>query len=754
MQHIYVHENPLTFHLQSDELSYIISILPGGLPGQLYCGKRLRDRESFDHLHGKTMPFAAALTAMSGVLPEESQRLEYPCYGSSDYRQGAVSLLQENGSRLAAFAYESYAITPGKPCLEGLPATYTEDAGEASTLVLTLRDGATGVRCELYYTIFSEGGALARSVRFVNEGKQTLYLERAMSLCLDLPDDAYEWISLNGAWGRERMPSAARLTTGLQGVESIRGNSSHQSNPFLALKRVHTTEESGEALGFSLVYSGNFLAQVQVDQNGFSRVLMGINPAWFSWELKPGDAFQTPEAVMVYSDRGLNGMSRCFHRLYRARLVRGPWRDRPRPILINNWEATQFNISEELILRIAEKAAECGIEMFVLDDGWFGARRSDSAGLGDWFPAREVLPNGVKGLSEKVTALGMKFGLWIEPEMVNPDSDLYRAHPDWILRTPDRRATQFRNQCVLDFSRPEVVDYIHGMLSAILRESKISYIKWDMNRSITECWSAALPPRRQGEVFHRYILGVYALYERLISEFPDILFESCASGGGRFDPGMLYYAPQTWTSDDTDAYERLKIQYGTSLVYPISSIGSHVSAVPNFQTGRRVSLKLRADVAYFGTFGYELDLNELTPEEQRDVARYTAFMKQHRELIQFGDFYRLASPFEGNDTGWMAVSGDRSQAVVGWYHALHQVNAPGRYLKLAGLDPDAAYSVHIPADDPAQDAAACPTREIGVFYGDELMNVGVLSHPDQSAIEGFLSPAGDFCSEIFLLSKK
>ena len=743
MQNIFVHENPMIFHLQNDEISYIITVLPGGLPGQLYCGKRLRDREGLISLQEKPLPFSMALTMLSGILPEECQRLEYPCYGSSDYRQGAVSLLQENGSRLAAFVYDGYEILPGKPKLEGLPATYTEAEGEATTLVLKLKDEVAGARCDLYYTIFAEGGALARSAKITNTGSQTLRLEKAMSLCLDLPDADYEWISLDGAWSRERIPHTARLTTGFQGVESIRGNSSAQHNPFLALKRPHTTEQSGEALGFSLVYSGNFLAQAQVDSNGFTRILMGINPAWFSWELQPGAAFQTPEAVMVYSDRGLSGMSQCFHRLYRRRLARGPWREKPRPVLINNWEATQFDLTEEKILQIARKAAECGIEMFVLDDGWFGARRSDRAGLGDWVPAREVLPGGITGLAKKVTALGMKFGLWIEPEMVNPDSDLYRAHPDWILRMPDRRTTLFRNQCVLDFSRPEVVDHIYAMLFAVLRDADISYIKWDMNRSITECWSAALPPHRQGEVFHRYILGVYSLYEKLIAAFPDILFESCASGGGRFDPGMLYYAPQAWASDDTDAYERLKIQYGTSFVYPVSSMGSHVSAVPNQQTGRSASLRMRADVAYFGTFGYELDLNTLTPEEQQEVARYTAFMKAHRDLIQSGTFYRLASPFEGSDGAWMCVSENGQEAIVGWYHALHQVNAPAPRLKLAGLKPGSAYTVSLPDE----------AGTLGTFYGDELMQVGLLSHPDQSALEAFIHQSGDFSSEIFLLKE-
>ncbi|MBQ9952687.1 MAG: alpha-galactosidase [Clostridia bacterium] len=747
MHRIYVHESPMTFHLQNDEMSYIISVGPEGLPEQLYCGKRLHDRECFDHLRCKGLPFGVALTMGKGYDAEEVMRLEYPAYGSSDYRQGAVSILQENGSRMAAFVYESYEILQGKPQLQELPAIYTENPEEASTLVIRLLDNAAGVRCELYYTIFSLGGAVARSVRFQNIGTQTLYLERAMSLCLDLPDSDYEWISLDGSWGRERTPHTAHLTTGYQGVESIRGNSSHQHNPFIALKRPHTSEHSGEALGFSLVYSGNFLAQIQVDNTGFSRVLMGINPTWFSWELTPGDTFQTPEAVMVYSGHGLNGMSQCFHRLYRTRLARGAWRDKARPILINNWEATQFDFNEDLIVQIARKAGECGIEMFVLDDGWFGARRSDHAGLGDWVPARDILPNGIKGLSEKVNALGMKFGLWIEPEMVNPDSDLFREHPDWILRTPGRRETQQRNQCVLDFARPEVVDYIYEMLAKILHESKIDYVKWDMNRSITECYSAAFPPHRQGEIFHRYILGVYRLYEMLIAEFPDILFESCASGGGRFDPGMLYYAPQTWTSDDTDAYERLKIQYGTSFVYPVSSMGSHVSAAPNHQTGRNASIQTRADVAYFGTFGYELDLNTLSEKEQQDVVRFTAFMKEHRQLIQFGTFYRLASPFEENDAGWMVVSEDRTEAIVGWYHALNEVNVTGKRLKLAGLNPDIVYNMQVPSDAAEKDAV----RDIGSFYGDDLMNAGIASRPDRPVIFDFAFPVGDFTSEIFLL---
>lgn len=392
-----------------------------------------------------------------------------------------------------------------------------------------------------------------------------------------------------------------------------------------------------------------------------TRVMLGINPFAFTWRVEPNESFQTPEAVIAYSDKGLNGMSQTFHKLYRTRLARGSWRDKVRPILINNWEATVFDFDEEKILDIARKASEAGVEMFVLDDGWFGQRNDDRHGLGDWTPNLQKLKSGISGISRKVEEMGMKFGLWFEPEMVNKESGLYRLHPDWLLQTPGRSLSHGRNQYVLDFSRTEVVDYIFESMSKVLSESKISYIKWDMNRCISECYSASLPPQRQGEVFHRYILGVYRLYERLIEANPNILFESCASGGGRFDPGMLYYAPQCWTSDDTDAVERIKIQYGTSMVYPVSSMGAHVSSAPNWLTSRYTPVKTRADVAFFGAFGYELDLNTLSEEEIGQVKAQIQFMKQHRGLIQFGTFYRLESPFDGNCAAWMIVSDDKNR---------------------------------------------------------------------------------------------
>ena len=740
---IVFHEKNRTFHLFNDKISYIMAVLPNGQMGQLYFGKRIHQREDYSYLlEMMARPMGSYVFENDRTLSLEHVKQEYGVYGSTDYRCPAVEILQENGSRISDFCYKSHTVSGGKPKLKGLPATYTESDSEAETLTLVLEDKVTGIELELLYTLFAGSGIIARSARFLNCGKKPVHLLKAMSLCMDLPDHDYDWIQFSGAWARERYPKKRRLETGIQSVGSMRGHSSHEHNPFVILKRPTADEFQGEVIGFSLIYSGNFLAQAEVDTHDPTRVLLGINPEWFDWKLEPGEEFQTPEAVMVYTDRGMNDMSQTFHRLFQKRLARGYWRDRERPILINNWEATYFDFTEERIVEIAKKAKEQGIELFVLDDGWFGKRTSERAGLGDWKANPERLPEGITGLAQKIEALGMKFGLWFEPEMVNKDSDLYREHPDWILSVPERRQSQGRYQYVLDFSRKEVVDYIYDRMAEILGSGKVSYVKWDMNRSITECWSAALPADRQGEVFHRYILGVYDLYDRLNTAFPKVLFESCASGGGRFDPGLLYYAPQGWASDDTDAAERLKIQYGTSYCYPISSIGAHVSASPNHQIMRSTPLYTRANVACFGTFGYEMDLNRLTAEEQEEVKRQTAFMKKYRSVLQFGSFYRLESPFEGNVTAWMSVSGDRKTAVVGWYRTLNGINMGYTRLKLRGLEPDSVYRV-------SEDGALR-----GEYYGDELMNVGlVTSDADSGELLPGMRPSCDFDSRIFVLEK-
>ncbi len=743
---IIVHEAQKSFHLYNGEISYILAVLPDGSMGQLYCGKRIHDREDYSYfLEGCIRSHSAVIEDDGTGYSLEHLRQEYPVYGSSDYRLGAVEILQGSGSRLVNFVYEGYTTEAGKRMLPGLPSAVAKEA-DAETLRLILRDPAALLKLELLYTIFEKENVIVRSARITNEGNEAVDVTRAMSLCLDLPDAEYDWIQFSGSWGRERFPRLHRLEQGICSVGSLRGNSSHQHNPFVILKRPHTDEMQGEALGISLIYSGNFLIQAEVDTYGVTRMTAGIHPEWFTWHLGKSASFQTPEALLTFSNKGLNGLSQTLHRFYRDYLIRSSWALRPRPVLINNWEATFFDFNEEKLLRIAKKAVECGVEMFVLDDGWFGGRRSDCAGLGDWTPARELLPDGIKGLSEKIEALGMRFGLWIEPEMVNPDSDLFRSHPDWILHIPGRRASLTRHQCVLDFSRPEVVEHIYRALSGVIRESRISYIKWDMNRSITECFSAALAPERQGEVFHRYILGVYSLYERLTQAFPDILFESCAGGGGRFDAGMLCYAPQAWCSDNTDAVERMKIQYGTSYGYPVSSIGSHVSAVPNDQVGRITPLATRAAVAYFGTFGYELDLNLLTEEELEEVRSCTAFMKEYRELIQFGDFYRLVSPFEGDEMAWMTVSEDGSRALVGHYRILNHANEPFTRLRLAGLKEDSCYEVSILSGDGKNEVS------YGKHFGDELMHAGLVTSTVYSGKTGpYARPSGDFTSELYLL---
>ncbi len=735
---ISVNNKKNTFHLYNDEISYIISVLPTRHLGQLYYGRRIREREDYSWLlELRDRPLSSWTVKEGQKYSLEHIRQEYGVFGSTDYRSPAAEVVSSNGSRISDFRFADYRILAGKPELPGLPATYTEEDSEAMTLIVTLRDDLNGLELELYYTIFDQCGAIARSARFVNNGTEDLHLTTAMSLCLDLPDSDYDWIQFSGAWARERYPKVRRLEQGIQSVGSMRGNSSHNHNPFFILKRPTADEFQGEAIGFSLVYSGNFLAQAEVDTYDTTRVLMGIHPSCFDWKLAPGESFQTPEAVISYTDQGLNGLSRNFHHLYQKRLARGYWRDRERPILINNWEATYFDFNEEEILNIAQKAKECGVELFVLDDGWFGARNTERAGLGDWYVNQDKLPSGISGLAEKIENMGMKFGLWFEPEMVNEDSDLFRAHPDWIIRTPGRETSYGRHQLVLDFSRKEVVDHIYEMMAKILSEAKISYVKWDMNRSITECFSAGLPADRQGEAYHRYILGVYDLYERLTSQFPEVLFESCASGGGRFDPGLLYYAPQGWTSDDTDAVERLKIQYGTSYCYPISSMGSHVSVSPNHQLNRNTPLHTRANVAYFGTFGYELDLNKLTDEEQEAVKEQIRFMKEHRRLIQFGTFYRLQSPFEDNIASWMVVSEDKKEAIVGWYRVLNGVNMPYTRTKLMGLSPDTEYKIE------GMDTT---------HFGDELMNYGLITSDHAS---GSASPdegiGQDFDSRLYLL---
>ncbi|MBC1436368.1 alpha-galactosidase [Listeria rocourtiae] len=698
------------FHLRGKDVSYVLGVVRDGYLAHLYYGKGLREFAGSNGLTFIKRDFSPSVSIGDETFSLDSLPQEYPQYGNTDFRKPAYQVKGMDGTTISDLRYESHRIFAGKMKLDGLPASYVEQDSDADTLEITMADAVLGLRVILQYTVFGADNVITRSARLVNDGQDSLQILKAASACIDFKDSNYDLLTLPGAWGNERQVERARLRHGMQSVDSLRGASSHQQNPFVALLEKQTTEESGEAYGFNLVYSSNFEASVEVDQFATTRVILGIHSFNFDWKLESGATFQTPEVVMVYSDAGLGEMSRQYHRFYQKHLLRGVYRDKTRPILVNNWEATYFDFTEEKILDIAKVGSKLGMELLVLDDGWFGKRNSDKSSLGDWFVNDEKLPNGLRNLAKNVNDLGMKFGLWFEPEMVSVDSDLYRAHPDWCIHVPKRAKSESRNQLVLDFSREDVCTEITRRMAAILEEVPISYVKWDMNRHLSEVGSAHFTSERQQEIAHRHILGVYGVMDAITTQFPDILFESCSGGGGRFDPGMLYYMPQTWTSDNTDAVSRLKIQYGTSLVYPIIAMGSHVSSAPNHQVGRFTSLEMRGNVAMSGNLGYELDLTTLTEAEQEIVRHQIEMYKEIRELIQFGDFYRLKSPFEGNETAWMFVDEAKTESCVFYFQVLATPARPLQFVKLAGLNAAAQYKLR-------------GTEQ--VFGGDELMYAGM-----------------------------
>ncbi|CEG28594.1 alpha-galactosidase [Bacillus sp. B-jedd] len=738
--HIHINQDTKQFHLTNGKVSYIFHVMKNGQLGHLYYGKALRNRNNFSHLQTYDVPTAASchLYADDPAFSLETVRQEFPVYGSSDFREPALLLSKPDQNFIPDFRYETHRLLEGKPLLEGLPATYVDCPEDAMTLIVVLKDTGLDAELTLTYTIFADLPVITRNAALTNHGRNQLTIDRLMSASIDFPDKDFHMVHLAGTWSRERHVKVRDLEAGIQSISSIRGASSHHHNPFLALKRMDATEHHGEVYGFNFVYSSNFLMQVEVDHYENTRLTAGIHPFGFQWNLQAGESFQSPEVVMVYSEEGLNGMSQAFHRLYQRNLIPKKWRTDTRPILINNWEATYFDFDEEKLVNIAKSARELGIELFVLDDGWFGKRNNDTTSLGDWHVDLNKLPNGIESLAKKINETGMKFGLWFEPEMISPVSDLFEEHPDWAVGIEGQPRTLGRNQLVLDFSRREIVDYIFGKMSEIIEQTGLSYIKWDMNRNITEAFSSKLAQDRQGEFFHRYILGVYDLYKRLTTRFSDVLFESCAGGGGRFDPGMMYYAPQAWASDDTDAVERLKIQYGTSFAYPIYSIGSHVSAVPNHQTLRTTPLSTRANTAYFGTFGYELDPLKMTDEERDEIKKQVAFYKRQRALIRDGVFYRLLDPFESNVTAWMVVSEDKSEALIGYYKVLATPNGPKHQtLKLCGLNEEFVYTVNG-----------------RTYYGDELMQVGLILPTEFNGVNSlFAERGGDFQSLVFHLKR-
>ena len=679
------HAKSKTFHIQGKSFSYVAAVREDGTLLNLHWGGRLPDGEITYLMDG--YQGSASFDPLFGHLP-----LEAPTRGTGYYGTPAVCAMNAQGNDLTTLVYESYSIESGKSAIPGLPATYAESADEATTLSIRLRDSLTGLAAELTYTVFEQLDAMTRRMTLVNEGKDTLILTHMQSASVPFYGRDYDLVHLKGAWARERAVVRTPLGQASVRVESQRGASGHEENPFIALCETSATEHSGAVWAMNLVYSGSFLATAEVNNQHNSRLTIGLNPEVCRWQLPAGEAVHTPEAVLVYSDGGFNGMSHIFHTLYRTRLCRGIWRDQPRPILINNWEGTYFDFNEERILAIAERAKEIGVELFVLDDGWFGKRNTDNCSLGDWVVNREKLPCGIDGLAKQINEMGLMFGLWFEPEMVSPDSDLYRAHPDWCLHVDGRPRTEARQQLILDLSRTEVQDYIIRAVSDVLGSANIGYVKWDMNRNMMEYFCGDREPARQMETQHRYMLGLYRVLEEITSAFPNVLFESCSGGGGRFDAGMLHYMPQTWTSDDTDPVERLCIQYGTSFVYPPSSMGAHVSASPNHQTGRVTSIKMRGDVALGGNFGFELDLSRQSAEDIAEAKRMVEDVKRLRGTLQQGTFIRIESPFEGNFAAWQFNSADGQDVVLCTYQRLSMPNQPTHRVFLRGLCPDAKYT--------------------------------------------------------------
>lgn len=656
-------------------------------------------------------------TASPDTAPQE-----YTGCNTGDYRLSTISVTDEQGSCAADFRYVSHEIRKGKYALDGLPSAHGDES-ESETLCVRLEDAASGLAVELLYGVFFERDVITRAARIANGGSTPLRLARAESFCLDIPFGEWDIVHFHGRHAMERLPEREALGFGIRTISSTRGASSHQHNPFVIVCERGTDEERGDCIGAMLAYSGSFRIDLEKTQTAMVRVTGGINDDAFCWELTPGASFDTPEVLLAFTPDGLGALSRIYHRFLRHNMCRGPWSTasgRRRPVLINNWEATAWNFTADKIISLAEKASSLGFDLFVLDDGWFRGRRDDFGGLGDWVIDTEKLPGGLAPLIEKINSLGMKFGIWVEPEMVNEDSDLYREHPDWALTLPGRRPAMGRCQLVLDMGREEVVRHIEKWLTELLQNHKIAYVKWDFNRDLSDVYSRALPAERQGEARHRYMLGLYSLLERLTTRFPDVLFEGCAGGGGRFDAGMLAYFPQIWCSDDTDAIERLEIQHGTSFGYPIASMGSHVSDCPNQQTGRTTPLATRATVAMSGTFGYEMDPNRLTDEECGQVRAQIDRFRRWEPLIRDGDYFRLSAP-DTDCTAWQFASCDAREALLCAVVTHPRANMPGAHIALCGLSSGAVYRV----DELVCDSAQRDALEGARFSGSFLMYAGL-----------------------------
>ncbi|WP_337664417.1 alpha-galactosidase [Suilimivivens sp.] len=722
-------EEEKIFKLDTRNTTYVIAVVDDEqFLGHVYYGKKLKEVHLDGLLRIHENPFVPSRNNRDRVSFLDSFPMEYPAHGLGDYRESCINIRTEKGNVGLALSYVSHKITEGKDGLEGLPASFGK-AGECETLKILCEDKVTGLQVILQYGIFDEADVITRSVKVVNTGKEDLYLTKVYSACLDMDNKDFEAISLHGSWARERQIETVPVSHGKYSVESIRGESSHQDHPFLALKTKNADQENGEVYAMHFVYSGNFKAQVQSDQFDQVRMTMGIHPEDFTWKLKEGESFQAPETVLVYSAQGLGQMTRIFHDFYRNHLIRSKYKNQKRPILINNWEATYFDFDTDKLIAIAKQASALGIEMLVMDDGWFGNRCDDNRALGDWFVNEEKLKGGLKYLVDEVNKLGMKFGIWFEPEMISPDSDLYRAHPDYAIAIPGREPSLCRNQYVLDLTRKEVRDYAYECVAKILRSANIEYVKWDMNRQLSDIGSLELPADQMGELYHRYVLAVYEMQERMMTEFPHLLLENCSGGGARFDPGMLYYSPQIWCSDDTDAIERLKIQEGTALIYPLSTMGAHVSDCPNHTVGRVTPFETRGYVALAGTFGYELDVTKIPESDREQIPAQVAMYHKYNDLVREGDYYRIASYAENHYFDcYGVVSKDKKEALYTYVQVLNRPNYHSRRIYLKGLAAEKYYAIE---------------GEEGTWSGEQLMNAGLLVQ----------NPFGDFKGKLIHLTE-
>ena len=685
-----------TFILQTDNSSYLMKISRYKNLLHLYYGRRIKD-EDLDYLirlQDRGFSPNPNEAGNDRTFSLDFLQQEFSTSGKGDYRSPGIELVNSDGSRIFSGKVSSYKIYKGKYCVKGMPSLRAVSKDKVDTLEVHLKDEVTGVEVILGYSVFEEKDIITRTARLVNNGKAPVRLERLMSATVDYRDSDYDLIYFSGRHMMERGFNRVAVENGIHSIGSTRGTSSHQYNPFAIICGKNTDEDRGDCYGYSLVYSGNFIFEAEKDQYGQLRVNMGINPAGFSFVIDEEEEFQAPELVLAFSDKGLTGLSHIYHDAFRENLCRSPYSKKQRPVLINSWEAAYFDFDEERILNIAKSSVDMGVELFVLDDGWFGKRDSDDCSLGDWTVNREKLPDGISGLSEKIHAMGLEFGLWIEPEMVSENSELFRAHPEWCLRAPGRPVTRGRAQLVLDLSREDVCEYLIETINSIVEDARIEYVKWDMNRSISDVWSGLFDKENQGETLHRYVLGLYHIMDEVILKHPEIIFCGCSGGGGRYDPAMLYYQPQIWCSDNTDAINRLKIQYGTSFAYPVNTMESHVSVCPNHQTGRTVPLNTRGIVAMDGILGYELDATKLNDEEKEECRKQVEFFKKHYSLISEGDYYRLTDPYSDRYVcAWQHVSKDKKKALVSLVITDKEGNDCQRYLKLKGLRSDTMYKV-------------------------------------------------------------